>query len=430
MDLCTALASKVVKATSAAAHAVTRCDATLLHVHARRLVADAGNDDAAALAALDACVRCDAASLAALEAATCCESAAAEAGEHHRAAATRAAEAARVAAARCDEDGAAAASQAANAFADICVAACGDAERLTLAAGEAAARCVVSRDDAATALLVAQEAATWRRRKAYRESADSHKEARKDAVAEALAVREGSVRCAAASRRAVLAASIARKIASRCEATGAYGAMATAATARAAADRCVAARIDAPAAGDDDADAAADLAVPLADAAALKAREAASVCDLALADPRADAEKEFVDKMRGWLMTVAALFVGIAFQALLHPPDGMSFHRCDILSKNAWKWKESSAAPAPAPSSAATAVNVTSPREAWRLFVLFPMDTEMLPLRKYLLQHAGAYLAAGEKQYFAKTIATAATFRPAMSSSMPIDVIGKSHHRY
>ncbi|KAF7099209.1 hypothetical protein CFC21_100872 [Triticum aestivum] len=399
MKLCTALASRVVKATSAASHVVIRCDAELRR--ARRVVDAAGSDDAAALAALDASVRCDAASLAALQAATryealaqgananhsadatapaqlareaaarCdvdgaaaasraalktldasvrCDAAslaalqaatryealAQGANANHSADATAPAQLAREAAARCDVDGAAAASRAANAFADSCAAACGDAERLTLAAGEAAARCVLARDDAATALLlvVRQATITTRRHlKAFRESADSHKEARKDAVAAALAVRESAVRCAAASRRAVLAASTARKIASRCEA-----------------------------------------------AAASKAREAAAGCDLALADAIEDGDKEFVDKMRGWLMTVATLFVGIAFQALLHPPDGMSF---DILvSKNARNWKAGPGAPSPAPnlapSSAATVVNATPTYDWVRAFCYLTFNTTIM----------------------------------------------------
>ncbi|EMS58154.1 hypothetical protein TRIUR3_08046 [Triticum urartu] len=405
MKLCTALASRVVKATSAASHAVIRCDAELRR--ARRVVDAAGSDDAAALAALDASVQCDAASLAALQAATRYEALAQGANANHSADATTPAQLAREAAARCDVDGAAAASRAAmaaldasvrcdaaslaalqaatryealaqggnanhsadattpaqlareaaarcdvdgaaaasrvaNAFADSCAAACGDAERLTLAAGEAAARCVLARDDAATAFLVARQATITTRRhlKAFRESADSHKEARKDAVAAALAVRESAVRCAAASRRAVLAASTARKIASRCEA-----------------------------------------------AAASKAREAAAGCDLALADAIEDADKEFVDKMRGWLMTVATLFVGIAFQALLHPPDGMSF---DILvSKNARNWKAGPGAPSPAPnlapSSAATVVNATPAYDWVRAFFYLSFNTSIMAFALFVL---------------------------------------------
>ncbi|RCV15964.1 hypothetical protein SETIT_3G099000v2 [Setaria italica] len=38
-------------------------------------------------------------------------------------------------------------------------------------------------------------------------------------------------------------------------------------------------------------------------------------------EPRPDADdKEYLDQMRGWLMTVAALFVGNAFQAAIQPP--------------------------------------------------------------------------------------------------------------
>ncbi|KAF7087229.1 hypothetical protein CFC21_090438 [Triticum aestivum] len=35
---------------------------------------------------------------------------------------------------------------------------------------------------------------------------------------------------------------------------------------------------------------------------------------------RAKEDAEYLDKMRGWLMTVATLFVGFAFQAAMHPP--------------------------------------------------------------------------------------------------------------
>jgi hypothetical protein len=63
--------------------------------------------------------------------------------------------------------------------------------------------------------------------------------------------------------------------------------------------------------------------VPLADAAALDAREAAASCDAALLSPL-DADEEFLHKMRGWLMTVATLFVGIAYQAVIQPPAWMT----------------------------------------------------------------------------------------------------------
>jgi hypothetical protein len=54
--------------------------------------------------------------------------------------------------------------------------------------------------------------------------------------------------------------------------------------------------------------------VPLADAAALDAREAAACCDAALAISQADA---ITRNMRGWLMTVTTLFFGIAFQLVV-----------------------------------------------------------------------------------------------------------------
>jgi hypothetical protein len=130
--------------------------------------------------------------------------------------------------------------QLANASADACVAACGDAAALSEAAREAAPCCALARDDAADAALVARLATIrnlrdrdivgnrqWRRDVApdnvAREFADGHEKERSDAVAASFAAREAGVRCAAASRRAVSAASIARKIASRCEGAGGDG---------------------------------------------------------------------------------------------------------------------------------------------------------------------------------------------------------------
>lgn len=42
---------------------------------------------------------------------------------------------------------------------------------------------------------------------------------------------------------------------------------------------------------------------------------------ITVAAEKADDDKDYLDKMRGWLMTVAALFVNMAFTAMLHPPD-------------------------------------------------------------------------------------------------------------
>ncbi|KAF7081616.1 hypothetical protein CFC21_085540 [Triticum aestivum] len=39
-------------------------------------------------------------------------------------------------------------------------------------------------------------------------------------------------------------------------------------------------------------------------------------------------DEEFLNKMRGWLMAVATLFVGFAFQAAMHPPDWMPKDYC------------------------------------------------------------------------------------------------------
>ncbi|RLM99847.1 uncharacterized protein C2845_PM06G05900 [Panicum miliaceum] len=44
-----------------------------------------------------------------------------------------------------------------------------------------------------------------------------------------------------------------------------------------------------------------------------------------------DADKEYLDKMRGWLTTVAALFVTISSQAMLHPPDWLKMEWLYVL---------------------------------------------------------------------------------------------------
>jgi hypothetical protein len=125
--------------------------------------------------------------------------------------------------------------------------------------------------------------------------------------------------------------------ASRCEAAGGDGAAAAAAAARQAADRCVAGTAGGGATNTDG-------AVPRADAAASEAREAAAGCDAALADPVTDADNEVLNKMRGWLMAVATLFVGMTFEAVLHPPDGMTFDRCSLFPReNALKGSSSAA---------------------------------------------------------------------------------------
>ncbi|XP_051208299.1 uncharacterized protein [Lolium perenne] len=236
--------------------------------------------------------------------------------------------------------------RAANACADSCLEACDVAKAATVKAQAAAARCVLARDDAGTAALLVRKApicsvAHKEARRAYRESADVLKEARKDAVAAGLAARRAAVSCAAASRRAVSAAAGAREIANCCVTAGGVRVVAAAAAAREAADRCVAATAAAIVA--DAATAAAIVAdaadgdslpaVPRADRAASEARKAAESCDEALSD--AGADKDFLDKMRGWLMAVTTLFVGIAFQAILHPPVGMS--SCDHCYKSGGK---------------------------------------------------------------------------------------------
>jgi hypothetical protein len=128
--------------------------------------------------------------------------------------------------------------------------------------------------------------------------------------------------------------------------------MAAATAAREAADRCVA-------------DAALDRALPLADpavpsavwladAAALGARESAASCDAAVGDSAPEAD---MSNMRGWLMMVATLFVGIGFQAVLQPPPTMSFHNSSPTAV--------SGAASPAPAPATTVDNATSLLSVW-----------------------------------------------------------------
>lgn len=58
-------------------------------------------------------------------------------------------------------------------------------------------------------------------------------------------------------------------------------------------------------------------------AAAAAVATAAGAGGPAPAAPAPNPEAEYLAKMRGWLMTVATLFVGIAFQVMMHPPDWM-----------------------------------------------------------------------------------------------------------
>ncbi|XP_024314940.1 uncharacterized protein LOC106866031 [Brachypodium distachyon] len=199
-----------------------------------------------------------------------------------------------------------------------------------------AARCVAARDNAViAATLVARESAVGgdvARRKAAEsaagEAAQGHRVARRIAAAAAWAARKASVRCAAECYHAVAAASAARKVAAGCAAAGGDGEAVS--TARDVADLCVAVLGDA--ANDADREAAAKHVVPHADAAALAAREAAAICDAAIADPAAGNDNDFLEKMRGWLMTVATLFVSMAFQAMVNPPGWMFDARRTVRS--------------------------------------------------------------------------------------------------
>lgn len=59
-----------------------------------------------------------------------------------------------------------------------------------------------------------------------------------------------------------------------------------------------------------------------------------------------DADREYLDKMRGWLMTVATLFVAMAFQAMLQPPDWLKMEWLSAYKSR----KQGKAAPAPNPT--------------------------------------------------------------------------------
>jgi hypothetical protein len=95
--------------------------------------------------------------------------------------------------------------------------------------------------------------------------------------------------------------------------------VAAAVAAREAADRCAADAVLDPAVPPG---AVPPGAVPLADEAKLEARAAATSCDAALLNPL-DADKDFLHKMRGWLMTVATLFVSIAYIPGSHTTAGL-----------------------------------------------------------------------------------------------------------
>ena len=89
-------------------------------------------------------------------------------------------------------------------------------------------------------------------------------------------------------------------------------------------------------------------------AAANNKRQAAKQPDAAAPPANAaaaggDADKEYLDKMRGWLMTVATLFVAMPFQAMLHLPDWL---KMEWLKKHGKAGSPLAAPAAPSPHTA------------------------------------------------------------------------------
>ncbi|OEL38497.1 hypothetical protein BAE44_0000484, partial [Dichanthelium oligosanthes] len=70
--------------------------------------------------------------------------------------------------------------------------------------------------------------------------------------------------------------------------------------------------------------------------------------------PEHDDDKEYLDNMRGWLMTVATLFVTMTFQAVLQPPDWFNteWYTAALFPKKHGKAGSPVAAPPPSPHTA------------------------------------------------------------------------------
>ncbi|CAD6332628.1 unnamed protein product [Miscanthus lutarioriparius] len=74
-------------------------------------------------------------------------------------------------------------------------------------------------------------------------------------------------------------------------------------------------------------------------------------------DDTEEADKAYLNEMRGWLMTVATLFIGLAFEAVLHPPEWFKTEWYQAGPQPWWLWKQQNDAgvAAPAPSHHAAA---------------------------------------------------------------------------
>ncbi|CAN6340760.1 unnamed protein product [Urochloa humidicola] len=80
---------------------------------------------------------------------------------------------------------------------------------------------------------------------------------------------------------------------------------------------------------------------------------------VAAEEPEPDADKEYLDNMRGWLMTVATLFVGITFQATIQQP------QWNDEDGNTSASGPAAAAPSPLSAAQQRATN-KSTGESWR----------------------------------------------------------------
>jgi hypothetical protein len=56
--------------------------------------------------------------------------------------------------------------------------------------------------------------------------------------------------------------------------------------------------------------------------------------DTSVADQQGADDKEYLNQMRGWLMTVATLFISMAFQAAIQPPDWVPHNLFQIVLHN------------------------------------------------------------------------------------------------
>jgi hypothetical protein len=80
--------------------------------------------------------------------------------------------------------------------------------------------------------------------------------------------------------------------------------------------------------------------------------------------------------MRGWLMMVATLFVGIAFQAVLQPPPAI------FLQDSSRKAVSGAASPAPAPAEDRTPLRAWSARNEMTMLASLAMLVLLISMRR------------------------------------------------